>query len=44
MFISLNDICILDEMYDEYYEECERQGVEPLNTEEWYELIYMNME
>lgn len=44
MFISLDYLCMLDDCYDDYFRECEEQGVKPLDTKQWYELIYSNME
>ena len=36
MFIDLDYICLLNDMYDDYYCECEEQGIEPLNERQWY--------
>ena len=44
MFIDLDYICLLNDMYDDYCCECEEQGIEPLSEGQWYELIYSNME
>lgn len=43
-FITLDYICMLEELYDEYYEECVEKGIAPLNQERWYKEVYGNME
>ncbi len=39
-FMSLADIEYLDRLYDDYYDECEEKGKEPLNQEQWYKEVY----
>ena len=42
MFVDLDYICLLDELYDEYYDECINNNTTPLSTQEWYKQIYNN--
>lgn len=39
-FMTLADIEYLDNLYDDYYDECKDNGKEPLNKEQWYKEVY----
>lgn len=43
-FVNLDYIIMLEQLYDEYYDECNKQGTTPLSQKEWYKDIYSNME
>jgi len=43
-FVSLDYIEILENMYEDYAEECVRKGEEPKSRQIWYKTIYAAME
>lgn len=43
-FVTLDYICMLEELYDEYWDECIANNTTPLSQERWYKEVYDNME
>ena len=33
--------CLLEELYDDYCEECKKEGVKPMTPQEWYSKEWM---
>lgn len=43
-FVSLDYIEMLENMYEDYMEECKQKGEEPKSRQIWYKTIYAAME
>ena len=43
-FRSLNYLCMLQDTYEEYCDECMTNEQPPLSPQDWYRKVWQNME